>query len=249
MKRSTEQVRVREPVKVQKPKKGAGREEARFTAPTETDAGLPPSMRDGALRGLLDSPDSGLNADDFGVSISPTGQVGHSPALSAMLADSQLATAYAAGIVLFPSGCVYSEGAEYTGPDPLLYQTWSAYLSPAVFGRTVRALSSGLGEAFFDVWIRTPGSSDDTLTYLLELCVGQDPETFLCVVSSNYQGGWWTSSTTVRFSPTEDEFRSVALVELPGSGSPDEFSARMTFKSLVQDRYEMNFMWLNMMAL
>jgi len=203
-----------------------------------------PSTRLRLLKAVTGSPGGADIIRDSGLEPAAIEKLGSSPALQVM-SHNALASAYAAGVVLTPTGCEYGEGVAPLPKPPIFYQSWSGSLSVETVGAGqcyVHGIHQISAEgALWFCFITTPGAATDKLTYLLELSIDS--------VFSNYLDRLKFSLNFSELTMGSTSDRTlVAAVELCGT----EQSNSAHWFAVHNKLYELGsfgFNWLNVMAL
>ncbi len=203
-----------------------------------------PSTRLRLLKAMIGSPGGADLISDSGLEPAAIEKLGLSKSLQVM-SNNTLASAYAAGVVLTPTGCEYGEGVAPLPKPPIFYQSWSGSLS-------VETVSAGecyvhgmhqmsADGALWFCFITTPGAATDKLTYLLELSINSVYNNYLDRLKFSLNFAELTMSST-------SDGTLVAAVELCGT----EQNTSAHWFAIHNKLYELGsfgFNWLNVMAL
>lgn len=251
LKRATGTLRLTKLPSLQKLSTGGGGQMKLPKLPTLGEPPLP-SSRQRLLSALFS--DGGLNAGQFKLKQGAGGIWNCSQPLTQVMSNDQLAAAYAEGITLTPSGCEYAEGVQYTnlgGTEPVTYYTLQAAGGPDDFGQRLQLLTAQTNEvfsAFFTAMFNTPGQWSQRLTYVLELSMEPWSADFDVFISSAPPPGKQYESAAVDFVTT-NEGTVMALVELPGSATADNYAHMLHLRRGTAQPLFTQFNWLNIVVL
>ncbi|MBD3292088.1 MAG: twin-arginine translocation signal domain-containing protein [Armatimonadia bacterium] len=246
--RATGKLQVKAPVQVPTGRTPNASHKIEVLPPPPPSPVPTPSTRERALAALLDSPASKVTPEAIGIA---SGTAGHSAALSAMIDQDTLAAAYAEGITLKPGGCEYTQGAPYDGEDPIRYWTTCCAMTPEVWGEDLFMDIEPTHNKFMKVFLRTPGSESEWITYIFELAMAPlYSEVVSAELWTRPTNGMYSVLNHFSFTPTTDD-TYLAVADITGAGTQSQSaSMSLNFEADPVGHQEFRcFQWLNVIAI